>query len=102
MLQESLKGKALTQFYANNGYLIDSFRADLIIIILEDILFHDRKLSPKDFPPIIEEILNEFPNELKVSIYYFLLYLTQLLNNFVLKLSGILFYSTWQKEKSWW
>ncbi|XP_055916553.1 uncharacterized protein LOC129949246 [Eupeodes corollae] len=69
LLEESLKGKAAKQFYKDNNHLIDSFRADVINIILEDIFFHKKKLTPKDFPPIIEEILELFPSEIKE--YYF-------------------------------
>lgn len=67
-MEQSVKGKSLINFYKNNGHLNDSLRADLINIILEDIFYHDTKLSPTDFPKILDEIIENFPSEIKVNI----------------------------------
>ena len=55
-----------------NKNLIEPLRADLINIILEDIFYHSSKLSPQHFPPLVEQILNLFPSEIKVSILFYL------------------------------
>lgn len=53
--------------------MTDSFRAELINVILEDIFYHEAKLSPKDLPTIVDEIVENFPNEIRVSISFYII-----------------------------
>ena len=69
-MEQSIKGKSLISFYKNNGHLTEYFRSELINIIIEDVFYHDIKLSPADLPKIIDEVLENFPNEIRVSIVY--------------------------------
>lgn len=63
MLQESNKGRALLEYYKTHQSLDKFRRDDLVSIILEDIQYNEYCLSPKDYPPILNEIESVFPKE---------------------------------------
>ncbi|XP_046803850.1 uncharacterized protein LOC124419262 [Lucilia cuprina] len=72
LLMETAKGKAILDFYQKGHTLTDLNRNELINIIIEDSLFGNRSLSPRDFSNLVEEICQVFPNEKNVQKYYFI------------------------------
>lgn len=63
---ETAKGKAILNLYERANALTNVNRTELIIV--EDSLFCNRSLSPKDFTNIVDEICKIFPNERKYQV----------------------------------
>lgn len=61
-------------YYNNYSTLDNTRRDDLVNIILEDIHYHSVHLSPKDYPPILQEIKTLFPKEASFLVNTFYVY----------------------------
>lgn len=62
----------------------------MVAIILEDIHYSGRYLSPKDYPPILEEIQSLFPAEKNCLVRFFFCFERTIQNR--LFFTGLLYY----------
>lgn len=70
---ETTKGRALLDVYSTKQSFTDDNRNDLINIIVEDVTFTRKTLSPTDISKIVDEISTVFPTEKTVQVINFLI-----------------------------
>lgn len=71
VLSQTSKGQNLIQYYNEYSVFTDEQRNQLVQIIIEDVICSKIILKPNDFEIIVEEIIELFPNEKKISVRRF-------------------------------